>query len=91
MFDSGGDSGYKKLSTVNRRMFIMTAAKLVIFGGIITRLFTLQINENKKYLTLSDKNRLREWRLPPVRGDFEDFFGKKNCRQFKSLSIACGT
>ena len=36
MFDSGGDSGYKKLSTVNRRMFIMTAAKLVIFGGIIT-------------------------------------------------------
>ena len=75
MFGGGGDSGYKKLSTVNRRMFIMTAAKLVIFGGIITRLFSLQINENKKYLTLSDKNRLREWRLPPVRGDFEDFFG----------------
>ena len=37
MFGGGGDSGYKKLSTVNRRMFIMTAAKLVIFGGIITR------------------------------------------------------
>ena len=73
MFGGGGDSGYKKLSTVNRRMFIMTAAKLVIFGGIITRLFSLQINENKKYLTLSDKNRLREWRLPPVRGDFEDW------------------
>ena len=54
MFGGGGDSGYKKLSTVNRRMFIMTAAKLVIFGGIITRLFSLQINENKKYLTLSD-------------------------------------
>ena len=90
MFDSGGDSGYKKLSTVNRRMFIMTAAKLVIFGGIITRLFTLQINENKKYLTLSDKNRLREWRLPPVRGDFEIFLETK-LQEFKSLSIACGT
>ena len=36
----------------------------------------MQINENKKYLTLSDKNRLREWRLPPVRGDFLDYFGK---------------
>ena len=76
MFGGGGDSGYKKLSTVNRMMFIMTAAKLVIFGGIITRLFSLQINENKKYLTLSDKNRLRETRLPPIRGEFKDYFGK---------------
>ena len=31
MFGGGGDSGYKKLSTVNRRMFIMTADKLVIY------------------------------------------------------------
>ena len=68
-------------------MFIMTAAKLVIFGGIITRLFTLQINENKKYLTLSDKNRLREWRLPPVRGDFEDFFGKKIAGNLKVYQL----
>ncbi len=87
MFGGGGDSGYKKLSTVNRRMFIMTAAKLVIFGGIITRLFSLQINENKKYLTLSDKNRLREWRLPPVRGDFEDFFGNKIASNLKVYQL----
>ena len=87
MFGGGGDSGYKKLSTVNRRMFIMTAAKLVIFGGIITRLFSLQINENKKYLPLSDKNRLREWRLPPVRGDFEDFFGNKIASNLKVYQL----
>ena len=55
-------------------MFIISAAKVVVFAGIVTRLFSLQINENKKYLTLSDKNRLREWRLPPVRGEFLDFF-----------------
>jgi hypothetical protein len=36
-------------------MFIIGAAKLIIFGGIIARLFSLQINDNKKYLTLSDK------------------------------------
>ena len=72
---SSGDSSFKKLHTINRRMFIISAAKFVIFGGIITRLFSLQINENKKYLTLSDKNRLREWRLPPVRGEFSDYFG----------------
>ena len=72
---SGGDSGFRKLHTINRRMFIISAAKAVVFTGIIARLFSLLINENKKYLTLSDKNRLREWRLPPVRGQFLDFFG----------------
>ena len=72
---SSGDSSFKKLHTINRRMFIISAAKFLIFGGIIARLFSLQINENKKYLTLSDKNRLREWRLPPVRGEFSDYFG----------------
>ncbi len=72
---SGGDTGFKKLNTINRRMFIISAAKFFVFGAIVTRLFSLQINENKKYLTLSDKNRLREWKLPPVRGEFLDFFG----------------
>jgi len=72
----GQDLGNRKLHVINRRMFIIAAAKVVIFTGIITRLFSLQITENKKYLTLSDKNRLREWRLPPVRGDFLDYYGK---------------
>ena len=72
---SGGDTSFRKLNTMNRRMFIISAAKIVVFTGIIARLFSLQINENKKYLTLSDKNRLREWKLPPERGEFLDFFG----------------
>ncbi len=69
------DIGVRKLNVISRRMFIVSAAKIVVFGGIIARLFSLQINENKKYLTLSDKNRLREWRQPPVRGEFLDYFG----------------
>ena len=72
---SGIDTGYKKLHTINRRMFLLSAAKIIVLGGIVVRLFTLQINQNKKYLTLSDKNRLREWRLPPTRGEFLDYFG----------------
>ena len=64
-----------KLSSINRRMFILAAAKVVILGGIVGRLFFLQVKENKKYLTLSDKNRIREWKLPPVRGEFKDYFG----------------
>jgi len=68
--------GVKKVQTINRRMFIIGAAKFFVFTGIIARLFSLQITENKKYLTLSDKNRLREWRLPPIRGEFLDYFEK---------------
>jgi len=71
----GNDFSGEKLQTINRRMFIIGAAKFVVFTGIIARLFSLQITETNKYLTLSDKNRLREWRLPPVRGQFLDYFG----------------
>jgi len=73
---SSGDTGTRKINVISRRMFILSAAKVLVFTGIIGRLFSLQINENKKYLTLSDKNRLREWRLPPIRGDFLDYHGK---------------
>ena len=69
-----GNFSARKLQTINRRMFILGAAKVAIFTGIFVRLFSLQINDNIKYLTLSDKNRLREWRLPPVRGEFVDYF-----------------
>ena len=71
----GENFGLRKVHTINRRMFIIGAAKLIVFTGIVARLFSLQITENKKYLTLSDKNRLREWKLPPVRGEFLDYFG----------------
>ena len=72
---SGGDSNVRKFNTINRRVFILSIAKGVIFTGILARLFSLQISDSKKYLTLSDKNRLREWRLPPIRGEFKDYFG----------------
>ena len=69
------NSGIRKADVINRRMFIIGAAKVIVFAGIVARLFSLQINENKKYLTLSDKNRIREWKLPPTRGNIVDYFG----------------
>ena len=69
------NSGIRKADVINRRMFIIGAAKIIVFTGIIARLFSLQINDNKKYLTLSDKNRIREWKLPPTRGNIVDYFG----------------
>ena len=76
-----------KLNSINRRMFILAVAKVVILGGIVSRLFFLQVKENKKYLTLSDKNRIREWKLPPVRGDFQDFFGNTVAGNFEAYQL----
>ena len=76
-----------KLNSINRRMFILAAAKVIILGGIVSRLFFLQVKENKKYLTLSDKNRIREWKLPPVRGDFTDYFGNTIAGNFEAYQL----
>ncbi len=58
-------------------MFILQVAKVVVFAGIFGRLVSLQINESKKYRTLSDKNRFREWKLAPQRGLIQDYFGNE--------------
>ncbi len=76
-----------KLNSINRRMFILATAKIIILGGIISRLFFLQVKENKKYLTLSDKNRIREWKLPPVRGEFKDYFGNIIAGNFEAYQL----
>ena len=44
------NSGIRKADVINRRMFIIGTAKVIVLAGIIARLFSLQINENKKYL-----------------------------------------
>ena len=74
MIRSGGES---KMRLIGRRMFIISAAKAVVVLGIVGRLISLQINESKKYKTLSDKNRFREWKFSPPRGLIKDYFGKK--------------
>ena len=66
-----------KSQSISRRMFVLSSLKIVVFIGIISRLFYLQISENIKWRSLSDKNRLREWKIAPPRGIIEDFFGKK--------------
>ena len=66
-----------KSRLISRRMFILSSIKVGVFVSIISRLFYLQISENIKYRSLSDKNRFREWKLVPQRGVIEDFYGKK--------------
>ena len=71
------DSFENKSRLITRRMFILSAAKISVFFALVARLFYLQISENIKYRSLSEKNRLREWKVVPQRGIIEDYFGNK--------------
>ena len=86
MINSSTDS-VKKLNSINRRMFITGSLKFFIMIGLVSRLFFLQVKENKKYLTLSDKNRIREWKLAPVRGEFHDYFGNVIAGNFEAYQL----
>jgi len=86
MINSSSDN-VKKLNSINRRMFITGSLKFFIMIGIVSRLFFLQVKENKKYLTLSDKNRIREWKLAPVRGEFYDYFGNIIAGNFEAYQL----
>ena len=74
---SFSDNVESKSKLISRRMFVLTTLKVVVFVSLISRLFYLQISENIKYRSLSDKNRFREWKLAPQRGIIEDYFGNK--------------
>ena len=86
MINSSSDS-VRKINSINRRMFITGSLKFFIMIGLVSRLFFLQIKENKKYLTLSDKNRIREWKLAPVRGEFHDVFGNVIAGNFEAYQL----
>ena len=66
----------EKGRVITRRMFILAAAKILLFAGISSRLYNLQISDREKYESLSDKNRIREWKTPPQRGIIVDNFNK---------------
>ncbi len=86
MISSSSDN-VTKLNSINRRMFITGSLKFIIMIGLVSRLFFLQVKENKKYLTLSDKNRIREWKLAPVRGEFHDYFGNVIAGNFEAYQL----
>jgi len=64
-----------KAKLISRRMFVLSAIQMSVFIIIVLRLFYLQISENLKYRSLSDRNRLREWKTVPRRGIIRDYFG----------------
>ena len=87
MRSSFSETFQNKSKLISRRMFVLSALKLGVFVSIISRLFYLQISENIKYRSLSDKNRFREWKLIPHRGIIEDFYGEKIADNVQSFQL----
>ena len=80
-------SSVEKSRLITRRVFMLVAAKLVFLGGITSRLYSLQISDREKYELLSDKNRIREWKLPPTRGNIVDYFGNIIAVSYTHLTL----
>ena len=76
-----------KSKVITRRMFIISSLKITVFVAIVSRLFYLQISENIKWRSLSDKNRLREWKIAPQRGIIKDFFGEKIAKNIQVFQL----
>lgn len=51
-----------------RRASVMLAFVILLLGGLIARMYQLQIVEHEIYTTLSDKNRVQVQSVPPPRG-----------------------
>jgi penicillin-binding protein 2 len=74
----------------SRRALILGAGKIAIFGTLALRLAYLQVFEQKKFQTLSDKNRISLRLLPARRGEIMDRFGAPlaiNKQDFRALLV----
>ena len=76
-FSPKGRKGIEsKSKTITRRAFFLSLIKSGFFGIIFSRLFYLQVIKKKDYQLLSDRNRYRELKEVPQRGNIVDFKGK---------------
>ncbi|GAA3587323.1 penicillin-binding protein 2 [Marinobacter xestospongiae] len=51
-----------------RRSLVALAIVLLMLGGLVARMYQLQVVEHDTYTTLSDKNRVQVQSVPPTRG-----------------------
>ncbi len=59
-----------------RRTALVAGGQLALFGGLIARMYYLQVIESAKYKVLADDNRISLRLLPPPRGRILDRYGQ---------------
>lgn len=60
---------------ISRRAFLIGSGKLTLLSLLAGRMFFMELLENDKYRTLSDKNRISFILIPPFRGQIYDISG----------------
>ena len=78
---------YKEFS---RRALIIGAGQAALFGVLATRLGYLQLVEQEKFQTLSDRNRISTRLVPAGRGEIMDRFGVPlaiNTQNFRAFLV----
>lgn len=60
---------------ISRRAFLIGSGKLTLLSLLAGRMFFMELLENDKYRTLSDKNRISFILIPPFRGQIYDING----------------
>jgi penicillin-binding protein 2 len=74
----------------SRRSLLLGAGKVLLFGALGTRLVWLQVVEQVKFQTLSDRNRISLHLIPAGRGEIMDRFGVPlaiNTQNFRAFVI----
>lgn len=70
----------------SRRTLLLGAGQAALLGGLVARMYYLQITEGERYATLAEENRINLKLLAPPRGLITDRFGTKlaiNERNFR--------
>jgi penicillin-binding protein 2 len=60
----------------NRRTALLAGGQLALFGGLVSRMWYLQVVESDRYKMLADDNRISLRLLPPPRGRILDRYGE---------------
>ncbi|PCJ71878.1 MAG: penicillin-binding protein 2 [Rhodobiaceae bacterium] len=85
--DSTGNVRFK---TFSRRAAIVGGVQLVVFAGLASRMYYLQVLKSSEYQMLAEENRVNMRLLAPLRGEIIDRFGvvlATNRQNFRVLLI----
>ncbi|MEQ9143803.1 MAG: penicillin-binding protein 2 [Parvibaculaceae bacterium] len=73
MLTDGSDNA--RFKTFSRRAAILGGAQLLVFGGLASRMYYLQVLKSSEYQMLAEENRVNMRLLAPLRGEIVDRFG----------------
>lgn len=88
MLTDGTDNA--RFKTFSRRAAILGGAQLIVFGGLASRMYYLQVLKSSEYQMLAEENRVNMRLLAPLRREIVDRFGTvlaSNRQNFRVLLI----